>query len=420
MSRIRVIRTLLAAGIAAASLISHAASAAPLHLDVYNPGDKGIFPVSSEIITGQHDAILVDAQFQRADAYALVQKIKASGKTLTTVYISHSDPDYYFGLDAIQAAFPKAKIIATPETVAAIKASMNGKLAYWGPILKDNAPQHLVLPEPLQGDRLTLEGHTIDIKGLEGPDPARTYLWIPSLKTVAGGVVVNSGDHVWIADTQTRESRDNWLATLQNIEALKPATVVPGHFAGPLPKGLEAVHFTADYLKTFELEAAKANNSAALISAMKAAYPTLAGGDSLELSAKVIKGEMQWPAQAPSTDAKPAADGQQGAGATFPAIGKRVEIAFGETVFQLDFKEDARTMSFIGTAGSFKGVADTVQYTAVELRPQLFMLYWHEPHTGMNVVHIEDFERGVVRTNIAAPDGSMQHMSGTLRITGNA
>jgi len=419
MSRIRVIRSQLAAGIAAASLISYAASAAPLHLDVYNPGDRGIFPVSSEIITGRHDAILVDAQFQRADGEALVQKIKASGKTLTTVYISHSDPDYYFGLDVINAAFPKAKIIATPETVAAIKASMDGKLAYWGPILKDNAPQHLVLPEPLQSDRLTLEGHTIEIKGLDGPDPARTYLWIPSLKTVAGGVVVNSGDHVWVADTQTRESRVNWLTTLQNIEALKPTTVVPGHFVGPMPKGLDAVRFTADYLKTFELEAAKANNSTVLISAMKAQYPTLAGGDSLELSAKVIKGEMQWPAQAPSTDTKPAADGKQGAAATFPAVGKRIEIAFGETVFQLAFK-DARTMSFIGTAGSFKDVADTVQYTAVELRPLLYMVYWHEPHTGMNVVHVEDFERGLVRTNIAAPDGSTQHLSGTLRITGNA
>jgi hypothetical protein len=28
---------------------------------------------------------------------------------------------------------------------------------------------------------------------------------------------------------------------------------------------------------------------------MKTAYPTLAGASSLELSAKVIKGEMKWP-----------------------------------------------------------------------------------------------------------------------------
>lgn len=293
-----LIRTLLAAGLVSAGLVAHAAAPAPLHLEVYNPGDKGVFPVSSEIITGAHEAILIDAQFQRSDAQALVQKLKASGKTLTTVYISQSDPDYYFGLDVIRAAFPKAKIVATPQTVAAIQASMDGKLAYWGPILKDNAPKALVLPDVLHADHLTLEGRTIEIKGLNGPgglDAARTYLWIPSIKTVAGGVVVNSGDHVWVADTQTRESRLGWLQTLDSITALKPTTVVPGHFTGAMPKGLEAVRFTADYLKTFEVQAAKANNSAELIKAMKAAYPTLAGDASLELSAKVIKGEMKWP-----------------------------------------------------------------------------------------------------------------------------
>lgn len=290
-----LLRALLAAALVSAGVVAHAAAPTPLHLEVYNPGDKGVFPVSSEIITGAHEAVLIDAQFQRSDAQALVQKLKASGKTLTTVYISQSDPDYYFGLDVIRAAFPQAKIVATPQTVAAIKTSMNGKLAYWGPILKDNAPKTLVLPDVLHADHLTLEGRTIEIKGLNGPDAARTYLWIPSIKTVAGGVVVNSGDHVWVADTQTRESRLGWLQTLDNITALKPTTVVPGHFTGAMPKGLEAVRFTADYLKTFEVQAAKANNSAELIKAMKAAYPTLAGDASLELSAKVIKGEMKWP-----------------------------------------------------------------------------------------------------------------------------
>ena len=290
-----LIRTLLAASLVSAGLVAHAAAPAPLHLEVYNPGDKGIFPVSSEIVTGAREAILIDAQFQRSDAQALVQKLKASGKTLTTVYISHSDPDYYFGLDVIHAAFPQAKIVATPQTVAAIRASMQGKLAYWGPILKDNAPKALVLPEVLHADHLTLDGRTIEIKGLNGPNPARTYLWIPSLKTVAGGVVVFNGDHVWVADTQTRESRLGWLQTLDSITALKPATVVPGHFSGAMPKGLDAVRFTADYLKTFELQAAKANNSTELTQAMKAAYPTLGGDASLELSAKVIKGEMKWP-----------------------------------------------------------------------------------------------------------------------------
>ncbi|MGG5282790.1 MBL fold metallo-hydrolase [Pseudomonas viridiflava] len=279
-----------------ATLFPLAAQAAdPLKIDVYNPAEKAIFPVSSELITGQHDAVLIDAQFQRNDAEALVQKIKASGKKLTTVYISHSDPDYYFGLDVIQAAFPEAKIVASEPTVKAIKASMQGKLAYWGPILKDNAPAKLVLPEVLKGDHLTLEGQPLEIKGLQGPAPQRSYVWIPSLKAVVGGVVVSSGIHVWVADTQTPKSRQDWLATLKGIEALKPTTVIPGHYLGEVPEGTKAVTFTADYLKSFEEHAAKTRDSAALIDAMKKAWPQLAEPSSLELSAKVIKSEMKWP-----------------------------------------------------------------------------------------------------------------------------
>lgn len=287
----------LSATLSLASLAAHAAE--PLKLDVYNPGAKSMFPVSSELVTGQADAVLIDAQFQRNDAEALVQKIKASGKKLTTVYISHSDPDYYFGLDVIQAAFPDAKIVATPQTVAAIQASKDGKLAHWGPILKENAPKALVVPEPLAGDSIELEGRKIQVVGLDGPTPARTFAWIPSIKAVVGGVPVSANIHLWVADTQTPESRRDWLKTLGRIEALRPKTVVPGHFEpnadGSMPYSVAWVKFTRSYLQAFETEAAKAKDSAALVAAMKKRYPKLQHASSLELSAKVIKGEMKWP-----------------------------------------------------------------------------------------------------------------------------
>lgn len=285
----------LGAAITLLATATGAAAAPSLSVEVYNPAGKSMFPVSSEIVSGPSEVVLIDAQFQHNDAQALVDRIKATGRKLTTVYISHSDPDYYFGLDLIQAAFPDAKIVATAPTVAAIKATMDGKLAYWGPVLKENAPKQLVLPQVLKGESLAVDGQVLQVKGLHGASPERSVVWIPSLKMVVGGVVVSSGSHVWIADTQTPASRRNWLAALKDIEALKPRRVVPGHFAGEEPKGLDAVKFTAGYLKVFEAEAAKARNSAELVDAMKKAYPQFTDLGGLELSAKVIKGEMKWP-----------------------------------------------------------------------------------------------------------------------------
>ena len=80
-------RALISSAVLAATLglAPLAATAAqPLKLEVYNPGAKSMFPVSSEIVTGQTDAVLIDAQFQRNDAEALVQKIKATGKKRST------------------------------------------------------------------------------------------------------------------------------------------------------------------------------------------------------------------------------------------------------------------------------------------------------------------------------------------------
>lgn len=91
-----------------------------------------MFSVSSVLIEGRHDAILINAQFGASDARKLVELIRASGKQLTTIYISHGDPDYYFGLATLQDAFPQARIVATAQTVAHIQQTQAGKLAYWG------------------------------------------------------------------------------------------------------------------------------------------------------------------------------------------------------------------------------------------------------------------------------------------------
>ncbi|MFJ4144821.1 MBL fold metallo-hydrolase [Pseudomonas sp. NPDC089734] len=269
-------------------------AAQPLKLDVYNPGAEAIFPVSSVLVSAEKEAILIDAQFANSQAKDVVEKIRQSGKNLTTIYISHGDPDYYFGLQAITDAYPKARVVASAETVAHIKQTMDGKLAYWGPKLGTDAPSRLVVPEVIQGSTLKLEGHDLQIVGLDGPQPDRTFVWIPSLKAVVGGVVLSSNIHVWMADTQSAKSHQDWLTTLATIEKLKPSVIVPGHFLPGDQKPEQSPALTAAYIKTFDAETAKAKDSAALINAMKAHYPKLGEESSLELSAKVAKGEMKW------------------------------------------------------------------------------------------------------------------------------
>ena len=274
---------------------AHAAAASPaLTLDVYNPGTAATFPVSSVLVSGEKQAILVDAQFGKSQAQQVVEKIRASGKQLTTIYISHGDPDYYFGLDTLTTAFPNAKVLASQPTVDHIKATVEGKLKFWGPQMGADVPAKTIIPGVLKGHSLSLEGQTLDIVGLDGKQPDRSFVWIPSIKAVVGGVVVAENIHVWMADTQTAQSHADWLSTLDGIVKLQPQTLVPGHYLGDSSRSLAAVHFTAEYIKAFDQETAKAKDSTALIAAMLKRYPNLSEESSLELSAKVAKGEMQW------------------------------------------------------------------------------------------------------------------------------
>lgn len=277
----------------ALSFAVHAA-AAPLTLDVYNPGTTAIFPVSSVLVSGDKDAILIDAQFGKAQAQQVVDKIRASGKHLTTIYISHGDPDYYFGLETLTQAFPGAKVVASAPTVEHINQTKDAKLAFWGPQMGADVPHTLIVPEVLKGNTLELEGHELDVMGLNGRQPERSFVWIPSLKAVVGGVVVADNLHVWMADTQTPQSHKQWLATLKRIGSLQPEIVVPGHYLGKNDRSLNSVHFTRDYIKAFDEQTLKAKNAEALIAAMKQRYPDLGEESSLELSAKVAKGEMKW------------------------------------------------------------------------------------------------------------------------------
>jgi glyoxylase-like metal-dependent hydrolase (beta-lactamase superfamily II) len=258
-------------------------------------GERGFFraPV---LLSGASEALLIDGGFTYADARTVVEGIKASGKKLTTIYISQSDPDYYFNLKPVTEAFPDAQVIAAVATVEAIWRTVEKKLAVWGPQLKENGPQILadiVVPEVFDGSWLSLDGETIQIVDAEGL-ANRRYLWVPSLQAVFGGVLIFSGVHVWTADTPTKHQRAAWVANLDKLASRKPAIVVPGHTMLAAPTDMNGIQHTRAYLTAFEEELAKAGDSAALKAAMEARFPGIGMGVALDIGAKVATGEMKW------------------------------------------------------------------------------------------------------------------------------
>jgi glyoxylase-like metal-dependent hydrolase (beta-lactamase superfamily II) len=261
----------------------------------YPAGETGFYraPV---LVSGARDAVLVDGGFTFSDGKSVADAIRATGKRLTTIYVSQADPDYYFGLAPIRAAFPHARVIAASATRAAIEGSVAKKLSIWGPQLKDNGPQGLddiVMPDAFDGPTLPLEGHDIAIVAADGL-ANRRHLHVPSLDAVFGGVLVFAGVHVWTADTKGAEARATWVRNLDSLAARNPAVVVPGHMAPGAATDGSAIAYTRDYLLAFEQELAAAADSTALVAAMMRRYPDAGMGIALQIGAKVATGEMPW------------------------------------------------------------------------------------------------------------------------------
>lgn len=287
-------QTLIAATIALTVNAAQAAQAEQaLQVRVYNADAKS-FNVNSTLITGEKEAMVIDAGFTRADALRIAANVLDSGKELKVIFVSQADPDYYFGVETLKQYFPQAQVLATPAVLEKLSSKVAAKVAFWGPKMGVNAPIKPVLPVAYTANTLTLDGKTIEIRGTEGLLAHRPYLWVPSIRAVVGDIAVVNNLHVWTADTQSAAERQAWIAQLDEMQALKPALVVPGHMRAGSALDASAIGYTKTYLQKFEQFAAKSANSAELIRQMQQAYPDADGALSLDIGAKVTKGEMKW------------------------------------------------------------------------------------------------------------------------------
>ncbi len=264
-----------------------------LKLQIYNASENS-FGVASVLVSGKTDAVLIDTQFTLADAEKVAQEIKTSGKKLTTIFVSHGDPDFYFGLEVFKKYFPEVTVYASPATVEHIKATAQKKLEVWGERLGKNITSNVILPQVLKGNSIDLEGQKLEIIGLE-EFPNKTFVWIPSIKAIVGGInIFGTTFHLWMADAQTKEARISWISVLDKITALNPEIVIPAHANSNSPFDIASVNHTKSYIQFYEEALKKNKTSEALIIALKTKYPTLTFDTALQIGAKVNTGEMKW------------------------------------------------------------------------------------------------------------------------------
>jgi len=259
------------------------------------------FGVTSTIIYGDHDAILVDAQFTIANAHRLVAELIELDRNIVFIYITHLHPDHYLGLEVIKHRYPDARVIAYKNASSAINEAYDFKIQYWGnTVLGNNGANIKFSVEKWTEDKILLEGETIQILGLMTGDCTDIApLWLPASRTLIASDLVFADCHVWIADMRTPDLLNKWSESLDKIEALQPDIVIPGHSSGALTLHPSAVSYTRQYISDFVRELHRSENAQQLMDAMDRIYPDYPLRVCLEYSARILKDGYVWPGDWP-------------------------------------------------------------------------------------------------------------------------
>ena len=206
-------------------------------------------PVTSTLIYGAHDAVLVDPPFTRDQVQRVGDWIEKSGKTLTHIYATHGHGDHWFGTDQLLQRFPSAVAYATEGTIAKMhEQASTGRAQMWDVDFPGQIPPSPVVYRPVPREGFELEGERVvpvEVGHTDTDDT--TVLHVPSIGLVVAGDVAYNGVHQYLLES-AHGGIKSWLQALNTVAALQPSAVVAGHKNKDLGDEPKIIDETRDYL----------------------------------------------------------------------------------------------------------------------------------------------------------------------------
>jgi glyoxylase-like metal-dependent hydrolase (beta-lactamase superfamily II) len=206
-------------------------------------------PVSSTLIFGDHDAVLVDPPFTSDQVHRTVEWIQNSGKKLTHVYATHGHGDHWFGTDLLLQHFPGAIAYATEGTLAKMhEQATDGRAQMWDVDFPGQIPPSPIVYQLVPSEGFQLEGQrlvAVEVGHTDTDDT--TVLHVPSIGLVVAGDVAYNGVHQYLLESGHGGIK-SWLQALNKVAELNPRSVVAGHKNKALTDAPSILNETRDYL----------------------------------------------------------------------------------------------------------------------------------------------------------------------------
>lgn len=250
-------------------------------------------PISSTLIYGLRDAVVVDSFITEEQARAQADWIASTGKNLTTIYATHGHGDHFFGASVLMERFPKARFVAAPSAIQVMKEQTAPEYVakFWESRFPNQLPRRLVVAQELRTNVIELEGAKLFVVPLRFTDTAgTTCLHVPALELIAAGDAAYNGVHPRLLEANQNQKREEWLAALDKMQSLKPRIVVAGHKNRKNDDdGPRVIRQTRQYILDFQELAGKTTTAKELYDQMLARYPEWLNRGALWSSSTAIK-----------------------------------------------------------------------------------------------------------------------------------
>jgi glyoxylase-like metal-dependent hydrolase (beta-lactamase superfamily II) len=212
-------------------------------------GDRPVWsPLSTTLIHGHSDAVLVDPPFTREQAHAVIDWVRGSNKNITHIFVTHGHGDHWFTAGMLADEFD-AQIVATAGTIEQMHRNVAMREAVWDKLFPGQIPETTVTAVPAENNRIELEGRRLDIVEVGHTDTdATSVLHVPDLDLVVAGDSVYNGVHLYLAESADG-GRDKWRSAIDIVENLEPRWIVAGHKNKDLDdSAARTISQTRDYL----------------------------------------------------------------------------------------------------------------------------------------------------------------------------
>jgi len=250
-------------------------------------------PISSTLIYGLRDAVVVDSFITLEQARAQADWIGSTGKNLTTIYATHGHGDHFFGASVLLERFPNARFVAASSAIQVMKEQTSPEFVakFWESRFPNQLPKRLVVAQELSTNVIELEGDRLMVMPLGFTDTAgTTCLHVPSLELIAAGDAAYNGVHPRLMEANQNQKRDEWISALDKMESLKPRIVVAGHKNMKNDNdGPRVLRQTRQYIVDFQELAGNTATAEELYDQMLTRYPEWLNRGALWSSATAIK-----------------------------------------------------------------------------------------------------------------------------------